>query len=73
VDITERKRRLKVMIRMAKFESLGTLAGGIAHDFNNLISIILGNIGLAKWDMAPETPEGPWRHTDSAPPLPSPF
>jgi len=47
VDITERK-RLKVMIWMAKLESLGTLAGGIAQDFNNLISIILGNIGLAK-------------------------
>ena len=56
VDITERKQRLEEMTRMAKLESLGTLAGGIAHDFNNLLSIILGSIELAKWDMAPETP-----------------
>ena len=56
MDITERKRRLEEMTRMAKLESLGTLAGGIAHDFNNLLSIILGSIELAKWDMAPETP-----------------
>ena len=56
LDITDRKQRLEEMIRMAKLESLGTLAGGIAHDFNNLLSIILGNIELAGWDMAPEKP-----------------
>ncbi|NQU15601.1 MAG: hybrid sensor histidine kinase/response regulator, partial [Desulfobacteraceae bacterium] len=56
VDITERKQRLEEMTRMAKLESLGTLAGGIAHDFNNLLTIILGNIELAKWNIAPETP-----------------
>jgi len=56
LDITDRKQRLEEMIRMAKLESLGTLAGGIAHDFNNLLSIILGNIELASWDMAPEKP-----------------
>jgi len=56
VDITESKQRLEEMTRMAKLESLGTLAGGIAHDFNNLLTIILGNIELAKWNIAPETP-----------------
>ena len=56
VDITERKQRLEEMTRMAKLESLGTMAGGIAHDFNNLLTIILGNIELAKWNIAPETP-----------------
>ncbi len=56
VDITEQNHRLEEMTRMAKLESLGTLAGGIAHDFNNLLTVILGNIGLAGWDMAPETP-----------------
>ena len=56
VDITERKQRLEEMTRMAKLESLGTLAGGIAHDFNNLLTIILGNIELARWNIAPETP-----------------
>ena len=56
LDITDREQRLEEMIRMAKLESLGTLAGGIAHDFNNLLSIILGNIELAGWNMAPEKP-----------------
>lgn len=56
LDITERKQRLEEMTRMAKLESLGTLAGGIAHDFNNLLTIILGNIEIAEWDMPPETP-----------------
>ncbi|MFH1369048.1 MAG: ATP-binding protein [Elusimicrobiota bacterium] len=31
-----------------KLESLGLLAGGIAHDFNNMLTIIMGNISLAK-------------------------
>jgi signal transduction histidine kinase len=31
-----------------QLESIGKLAGGIAHDFNNLITIILGNVELAK-------------------------
>ena len=56
VDITDRERRQEEVIRMAKLESLGTLAGGIAHDFNNLLSVIYGNIELAGWDMAPGTP-----------------
>lgn len=55
LDITERKQRQAEMTRMAKLESLGTLAGGIAHDFNNLLSIILGNLELAGWDIPPGT------------------
>lgn len=31
-----------------KLEAVGILAGGIAHDFNNILTIILGNISLAK-------------------------
>jgi PAS domain S-box-containing protein len=34
--------------RMAKLDSLATMAGGIAHDFNNLLTGISGNIGLAE-------------------------
>ncbi|MGQ3050169.1 MAG: hybrid sensor histidine kinase/response regulator [Roseateles sp.] len=39
-----------------KMESLGTLAGGIAHDFNNILGAILGNLALARADLAPEHP-----------------
>jgi len=41
-------------LRIAKLESVGTLAGGIAHDFNNLLTGIMGNIGLAKRHLKPE-------------------
>ena len=47
-DITERKRIEEEHFRMEKLESLGLLAGGIAHDFNNILTVILGNISLAR-------------------------
>jgi signal transduction histidine kinase/CheY-like chemotaxis protein len=34
--------------RSSRFESLGTMAGGIAHDFNNILTIIIGNLSLAR-------------------------
>ena len=39
-----------------KLESLGVLAGGIAHDFNNLLVGILGNAGLIRRDLPPDSP-----------------
>ena len=39
-----------------KLESLGLLAGGIAHDFNNLLTSVLGNVGLARLDLDPDSP-----------------
>ncbi len=47
-DITDIRIAEKERIRVSKLESLGVLAGGIAHDFNNILTMILGNISLAK-------------------------
>ncbi len=53
-DITERKILEKETLKVQKLESTGILAGGIAHDFNNILTIILGNITLAKMYAKPE-------------------
>ena len=53
-DITERKRMEEELLRAQKLESVGMLAGGIAHDFNNILTIILGNVSLAKMQAKPE-------------------
>jgi len=47
-DITDIKHMEEELIKADKLESLGLLAGGIAHDFNNILSIINGNVTLAK-------------------------
>jgi len=47
-DISNQKLMEKEMQKVEKLESLGILAGGIAHDFNNILTVILGNVSLAK-------------------------
>jgi PAS domain S-box-containing protein len=55
IDVTDRKRAEadrevlnQQLLDASKWESLGVLAGGVAHDFNNILTIILGNAGLAR-------------------------
>ncbi len=56
LDITTRKQAEEELFRGRKLESLGVLAGGIAHDFNNFLTIIAGNIALAKMHLKTADP-----------------
>jgi PAS domain S-box-containing protein len=49
-DVTEQELMEKELLKVKKLESTGMLAGGIAHDFNNILTAILGNISLSKFD-----------------------
>jgi signal transduction histidine kinase/CheY-like chemotaxis protein len=51
-DITAQRRMERELQNTEKLESLGVLAGGIAHDFNNILSGVLGNLSLARLDLA---------------------
>jgi PAS domain S-box-containing protein len=56
IDITTRKQVEEELLRGRKLESLGVLTCGIAHDFNNFLTIIAGNISLAKMRTQPADP-----------------
>jgi PAS domain S-box-containing protein len=47
-DMTEKQKMEQELLKIQKLESLGVLAGGIAHDFNNILTVVIGNISLAK-------------------------
>jgi two-component system, cell cycle sensor histidine kinase and response regulator CckA len=51
-DITEVRQARQEVLKAQKLESIGVLAGGIAHDFNNILTAILGNVALARYQLS---------------------
>ena len=52
-EIAQRQQTEEELLRARKLESLGVLAGGIAHDFNNFLTVVQGNIEVAKCRLSP--------------------
>ncbi len=51
-DVTDIRQAQEERLRVRRIESLGVFAGGIAHDFNNILTVVLGNLALARTDVA---------------------
>lgn len=52
-DVTESRRLQNQLLQAQKLEAVTTLTGGIAHDYNNLLSVVMGNLGLAMPEAEP--------------------
>lgn len=61
-DITRQVQLQAQVLQAQKLESLGLLAGGIAHDFNNLLMAIIGNAGLARFELGTDHPASALLH-----------
>ncbi|HXB74778.1 MAG TPA: ATP-binding protein [Candidatus Acidoferrales bacterium] len=55
-EISQREQMEEELLRARKLESLGVLAGGIAHDFNNFLTVVQGNLELAKMQLDSDAP-----------------
>jgi signal transduction histidine kinase/ActR/RegA family two-component response regulator len=59
-EIAQREQTEEELLRARKLESLGVLAGGIAHDFNNFLTVVQGNIEVAKAQLSLAEPAQPF-------------
>lgn len=72
-DITERRAAEARLRQAEKMDAIGNLTGGMAHDFNNLLGVVIGNLELAREQLAGNAPvvemvsealEAAWRGAD---------
>ena len=47
-DMTRQVANEKALARTMRLDAIGQMTGGISHDFNNLLTVIIGNLELAK-------------------------
>jgi signal transduction histidine kinase len=47
-EVMERRRVEEALVHAQKLQAIGLLAGGVAHHFNNLLTVVLGNLELAR-------------------------
>lgn len=52
-DVTAQKRATAEAERLSRLEALSHLARGFTHDFNNLLTILMGNLALARTQTGP--------------------
>ncbi|WP_456430727.1 ATP-binding protein [Thermosulfuriphilus sp.] len=54
IDITAKKMAEERLVQLERLKALGELAAGVAHDLNNVLTVIEGNLSLAKKECSPK-------------------